>query len=89
MGSSMFEAYMYTGDFSWVRLDKTIQILEDKDIIKDNVKLEKKLNQERARDKSIIGIIEAKHLRIKIHETGEFTAIVWSNRSRISGNWSK
>jgi hypothetical protein len=88
MGLKMMQAWVQTGEFRWTKLDKELQFLEDDKLVTDPAKLKIVLEKERAKDSSITGIIEAAGSRIKLHDNGKFSGIIWGTKKRISGQWS-
>lgn len=87
-GVRMVEAYMQNGELSWVKFDKVIRAMEDIKIVKDTAKFQKKLQKEKEKDNTIIGIVDAGVCLIKLHENGTFSGIVWAGRTRLSGSYT-
>lgn len=82
------EVYVGNKNTSWVTLDKDIELLgSDGQTLNNFAKLQEKLDSEKKNDKSIIGIVDGKNVRIKFHDNFKFSGIIWSSRTRLSGKY--
>lgn len=85
--SKMTQAYI-DGNIRWANLDREIIDLEVEEVNTDSSKLSKRLEMEKIKDKTVIGITETKKVLILLHSNNTFTGVIWETRTPLSGSYT-
>lgn len=89
------EAYMGSGNYKWVSLDKEVQVLHPENVnyphlagLARDQKLEEKLVKEKTRSEDVVGYVDGKTVAITLYADKKWTARIWSSRTTISGKYN-
>lgn len=80
-------SYSEPGGLRYVKLDKDIVVIEAEKVVNNEMKLKEVLAKQRERDNTVLGVVVADNVLIKLHNTMKFSGVIWSTRAKLSGKY--